>query len=112
MPVSPSDHTSSRIPDSEGGPALQPLRKNQRQQILELLTAACGKEVPSAELAKVSLQYGARVSELREMGFVVINRVEINNGMKQGFFRLLQCPAIRPEEKGKHKWPVIGSRCE
>jgi hypothetical protein len=92
MPVSSSSHTPSRIPDSGGEPALWPLRKNQRQRILELLIAACGGEVPSPELARVSLQYCARISELREAGFVIISRVEVHDGVKHGFFRLHQCP--------------------
>ncbi len=92
MPVSLSNHTASRIPDGRGAPALRPLRKNQRQRVLELLIASRDGEVPSSELAKVSLQYNARVSELREAGFVIISRVEIHDGVKHGFFRLHQCP--------------------
>jgi hypothetical protein len=95
MAVSSSNHTFSRIPDSSGEPSLRPLRKNQRQRILELLIAASPGEVPSPDLASVSLQYNARVSELREAGFVIISRVEINDGVKQGFFRLHQCPDTR-----------------
>jgi hypothetical protein len=92
MPVSSSDHAPSRIPDSAEEPALWPRRKNQRQRILELLIAACGGEVPSPELARVSLQYCARISELREAGFVIISRVEVHEGVKHGFFRLHQRP--------------------
>jgi hypothetical protein len=84
MPVSPSNHTPSRIPDSN------PRVKNQRQRILERLFAARGGEVPSSELAEVSLQCNARVSELREAGFVIISNVEIHDGVKHGFFRLHQ----------------------
>ena len=82
----------SRIPESGGEPALRPQRKNQRQRILELLIAACGGDVPSPDLARVSLQYCARISELREAGFVIISRVEVHDGVKHGFFRLHQCP--------------------
>jgi hypothetical protein len=89
MSVSSSDHTRSRIPDG-GEPALRPQRKNQRQRILELLIAACDGEVPSPDLAKVSLQYCTRISELREAGFVIISRVEVHDGVKHGFFRLHQ----------------------
>lgn len=94
MPVSCSNHTSSRIPDY-GEPDVRPLRKNQRQRVLELLIAACGSEVPSPELAQISLQYCARISELREEGFVIISRVEIHDGVKHGSFRLQQCPPGR-----------------
>jgi hypothetical protein len=41
----------------------------------------------------VSLQYNARISELREAGFVIISRVELRDGVKHGFFRLHQCPS-------------------
>jgi hypothetical protein len=92
MPVSSSNRTPSRIPDSNAELALWPRRKNQRQRILERLLAGCGGEVPSPELAKVSLQYCARISELREEGFVIISRVEVQDGVKHGFFRLHQCP--------------------
>jgi hypothetical protein len=93
MPTSyPPSPAPSRIPESGGEPALWPLRKNQRERILELLIAACGAEVPSPELARISLQYNARIKELRESGFVIISRVEIHNGVKHGFFRLHQYP--------------------
>jgi hypothetical protein len=93
MPVSSSTRAPSRIPDSGGGPDhFLPLRKNQRNLILELLFSARGHEVPSLELARVSLQYNARISELREAGFVIISRVELRDGVKRGFFRLHQRP--------------------
>lgn len=100
MPVSSSNHTPSRIPDTGGEPALWPRRKNQRQRILELLIAARGGEVPSPELARVSLQYNARISELREAGFVIISRVEIHDGVKHGFFRLHQGPGLQTDAGG------------
>ena len=95
MPISyaPSPNTS-RIPDNG------PRRKNHRQRILELLIAARGGEVPSSELAEVSLQYNARVSELREAGFVIISRVEVRDGVKRGFFRLNQCPGLQTDAGG------------
>jgi hypothetical protein len=88
MPVSPTKQTPSRIRDRGGQPSLRPLRKSQRQQILDLLISADGAEVPASELARISLQYGARISELREAGFVIINRIDASNGVKHGFFRL------------------------
>ncbi len=89
MSVSSTNHTPSRIPDR------CPKHKNQRQRILERLIAARGGEVPSSELAEVSLQYNARVSELREAGFVIISRVEVRDRVKHGFFRLHQCPSLQ-----------------
>jgi hypothetical protein len=92
VPVSSSNQTPSRIPDSDAEPALAPQRKNQRQRILERLISARGGEVPSPELARLSLQYCARISELRDEGFVIISRVEVHDGVKCGFFRLHECP--------------------
>jgi hypothetical protein len=95
MPISyPPSPNPSRIPDSS------PRRKNHRQRILELLIAARGGEVPSSELARVSLQYNARVSELREAGFVIITRVEVHDGVKRGFFRLHKYPCLETDAGG------------
>jgi hypothetical protein len=63
-------------------------RKNQRQRILDLLLAAHGEEVPSVALSRISLQYGARVKELRELGLRIVNRTERRSGQVHGYFRL------------------------
>jgi hypothetical protein len=60
----------------------------QRDRILNLLVAAHGGEVPSYELAKIALQYNARVKELRALGHVIRNRTERVNGQVHGYFRL------------------------
>jgi hypothetical protein len=62
-------------------------RKNQRQQILDKLIAA-GTWVSALELAAISLQYSARVRELRLDGYAIENRVKIAGGRKVGEFRL------------------------
>jgi hypothetical protein len=100
MPVSSSNRIPSRIPGTDGEAAVWPQRRNQRQKILELLIAACGGEVPSPELARVSLQYCARISELREAGFVIISRVEMHDGSKHGFFRLQQASGSQTDSGG------------
>jgi hypothetical protein len=64
-----------------------PSRKSQRQQILEVLLATEG-EIPSVALSRISLQYGARIKELRELGFSITNRVERRSGQVHGFFQL------------------------
>lgn len=69
--------------------------KNQRQLILDLLLP--GREVPSVALSRVSLQYGARVKELRGMGFKISNRTERRTGKVYGYFRLESAPT--PEHK-------------
>jgi hypothetical protein len=52
-------------------PALRSKRKTQRQRVLDCLLAAHGRPVPSYELAKIALQYNARLKELRALGFMV-----------------------------------------
>ena len=98
MSVSSSNQFPSRIPCSGGESAVRPRRKNQRQRILERLIA--GGEVPSPELARISLQYCARISELREAGFVIISRVEIHAGVKHGFFQLHASPGLQTDAGG------------
>ena len=65
-----------------------PTSKSQREQILDLLLNAHGQEVPSVALSRISLQYGARVKELRELGFRISNRTERRAGRVHGYFRL------------------------
>jgi hypothetical protein len=83
MLVNPkTPEVSSREPDAPHG-----ARKNQRQQILDKLLAS-GTWVPAPELAAISLQYSARVRELRLGGYAIENRVRNTGGRKVGEFRL------------------------
>ena len=70
------------------GWAVSALKKTQRQRILDLLLSARGREVPSVALSRISLQYGARVKELRELGFKIQNRTERRSDKVCGYFRL------------------------
>jgi hypothetical protein len=45
-------------------------------------------------LADESLQYSARVKELRDAGWLISNRVEICDGRKYGYFRLVSKPRV------------------
>ena len=63
-------------------------KKTQRQRILDLLLSARGRDVPSLALSRISLQYGARVKELRGLGFKIQNRTERRSGKVCGYFRL------------------------
>ena len=66
-------------------------KKTQCARILELLSA--GREISALELSSVSLQYCARVSELREAGCVISNRVQIQrDGTRRGFYKLVCRP--------------------
>jgi hypothetical protein len=63
--------------------------RTQENQILWLLEAAWPKWTPSPELAKISLQYNARIFSLRRRkGWLIENRVEIVDGVRHGSFRL------------------------
>jgi|SRR5215472_3781987 len=76
------------IPDAEGliRSALRRLTdavsdsRNQRDRILHLLKAAAPGWVPAPALARISLQYSARIFELRPSGWKIANRVEIVDG--------------------------------
>jgi hypothetical protein len=68
-------------------------KQTQAARILELLSA--GREISALELSSVSLQYCARVSELREAGCVISNRVQIQrDGTRHGFYKLVCHPPI------------------
>lgn len=78
---------------------VQPLRRTQRDHILDLLIAANGAEVSAVALAQASLQYSSRIKELRDAGHKIANRVEVRAGKKFGYFRLVtpgQAPLFPP----------------
>jgi hypothetical protein len=53
---------------------------------------------PAPRLAKISLQYCARIRELRESGILIANRVEYRDGKKHGFYRLGSPPVPSSRE--------------
>jgi Helix-turn-helix domain len=64
-------------------------RNTQRSRILELLIDARGSWVPLPEILELQIsQYGARILELRRMGFIIENRRE----GEQSWFRLVPGP--------------------
>jgi hypothetical protein len=83
----------------------------QQQKILHLLLDAHGRWVPAPALAAISLQYSARVRELRLDGCNIENRVvRGRDGAKHGYFRIRQwvtvadgqlttTPARKPPER-------------
>lgn len=74
-------------------PAARPIHitaKTQSERIVALLRERRGEWVPAPELARISLQYSARLHHIRhEMHLPVVNRVDWVNGAKHGFFKLL-----------------------
>ncbi len=72
-----------------------PARTSQRERIFNLLdsAAAQGFEVSALDLSQVSLQYCARLKELRDLGqengFQILNRVEHKGGRVLGYYKLV-----------------------
>jgi len=63
------------------------------RQILALLESK--PEVSSRELSAISLQYCARIAELRDAGAVISNRVEVQrSGVRHGYYKLVYRPPI------------------
>jgi hypothetical protein len=72
-------------------------RSNKRARILELLKARSPQWVPIPELVVISVQYSARIFELRHAGHHIENRTEWKDGVRHGFFRWLPKSKPRPE---------------
>ena len=68
-------------------------KQTQTTRILALLQSK--PEVSAFDLGAVSLQYCARVAELRDAGYVISNRVEMQkSGVRHGFYKLISRPPI------------------
>ncbi|HXM22565.1 MAG TPA: helix-turn-helix domain-containing protein [Terriglobales bacterium] len=97
---------SNRQTDSNTGTGL--LRdKGQECRILKLLEER-GSWVSALELARLSLQYCARIFSLRKRGYVIENRLEIHDGQRRGFYRLQrpleQAALFSPSEMRDGVW--------
>ncbi len=69
-------------------------RKSQSAALLRLLIDAHGSWVPLPEILALAIaQYGARIHELRRLGFNIENRTERVNGARHSWFRLVNSPA-------------------
>lgn len=72
---------------------------SQEGKILWLLQSAWPGWVPAPELAKISLQYSARIFSLRRRrGWLIENRVRTVDGKKHGEFRLGSKPVASSAE--------------
>lgn len=81
----------------------------QRTAILYLLQAAQPGWVPAPALARISLQYSARIFELRRAGWLISNKVISVNGKKHGSFRLGPPETPRSAElRTKPMLPSVG----
>src|SRR5579884_1887950 len=74
-------------------------------RILHVLQASYPEWTPAPVLARISLQYSARLFSLRKRGWQIANRVEVVNGVKHGFFRLAQ-PMSWPNPRRKSRAPL------
>jgi hypothetical protein len=79
----------------------------QRQRILNMLIAAHGEFIPAVELARVSLQYNARIFEIRRLGYNVESRTSHphgRGGVVHSWFRLIPFTtdsSTRPEAQAE-----------
>ena len=64
-----------------------------------MLLQARGDWVPVLELARIALQYGVRIFELRKVGFRIENKTRVVNGVKHSWFRLVAGTAMRQVAK-------------
>jgi hypothetical protein len=71
---------------------------SQENRILNLLHSAWPSWTPAPVLARVSLQYNARVFSLRRKGWKISNRVTIVDGQRHGEFRLGTAPVPSSKE--------------
>jgi len=80
--------------------------KHQEAEILKLLQAHPNEWVPVYEIAKIALQYNARILELRRQGYTILNKtLEIVDGQKHTAFMLVvEQPRQAFEEKGQMAW--------
>jgi hypothetical protein len=61
----------------------------QRSRLLQLLIEARGAEVPLPQILDLRIsQFGARIHELRKLGFKITNRTERIAGVVHSYFRL------------------------
>ena len=68
---------------------------SQEARILAVLESRGSLWTPAPELARISLQYAARIFTLRRRGFRIENKIELSRGsVKHGFYRLHQAPLI------------------
>jgi len=93
-------------------------QRSQEDRILWLLQAAWPNWTPALELARISLQYNARVFSLREKNWQIENKVEVRDGMKHGYFRLAtprtfpnpQRESLEAEKKTQHIEPTLPAK--
>jgi hypothetical protein len=80
---------------------------SQEKRILNLLHSAWPNWTPAPALARVSLQYNARVFSLRRKGWTIANRVTIVDGIRHGEFRLRTAPVSSSKDLRQRQAPPV-----
>jgi hypothetical protein len=77
-------------------------RITQRDRLRELLLAAHGGWIPLPQILELKIsQFGARLLELRRLGYRIVNRTENVNGKKCSWYKLE--PASTPDRHSEHQ---------
>lgn len=75
---------------------------SQEARIRQLLEDRGGDWVSALDLARISLQYCARICCLRKSGLQIENKIETVDGTRRGFYRIrrpvVQVPLIADQE--------------
>jgi hypothetical protein len=79
---------------------------SQKDRSLALLQSRQPAWTPAPDLSKISLQYCRVIAGLRRRGFVIENKVEIKNGVRHGFYRLVT-PAPKPLVRQEDSQPAL-----
>jgi hypothetical protein len=62
---------------------------SQEEKTLALLASRGPAWTPAPELARIAIQYCRVIACLRRRGYRIENRVEVHDGVKHGFYRML-----------------------
>ena len=72
-------------------------------RVLWLLHATYPAWTPAPALARISLQYNARIFSLRRKGWQIANRVEYRDGKRFGYFRLAAPGTLPNPQRSKNQ---------
>lgn len=63
--------------------------RKQREKIKELFQSNPNKWIPAYELAKIALQYNARLFSLRREGMIIENKTKMVDGIKYSWYKFI-----------------------
>jgi hypothetical protein len=91
---------------------------SQQSRLLDTLASVRGEWVPLPRILELKIsQFGARILELRRLGYRIVNRTENVNGKRHSWYRLepgSRDSGIKPERTavsspGTESFPQFGS---